>query len=405
MHAVAVAIGAMFVVGALTAQTAPPFLVDDGTSLPFAVTTPPPAWIEPGLRLTFQVITGTNPSGDYDYEVDEHGQWVDAGGNRYKRSESVGTGSAGYLQVNVLSLDQQQVRAQMLFYLFDGLDSAAPTENTEFGNVANAGCGGDLWLHPDALRQLLQNGATGVAVRAIDHTIDQVTYKAVLLYWRRPAGRSIWIFDRDSGVLLYASDISKGGGRRAQTGEQLSAGGATVRFITFKGSRTIAAPWRKLPLPPAVRAARGFDFSGRIAIKPVATDTPLPFQLRYDVAQRGDDWLTAKAVTANTLGANELRVRSSYQLTGLWIPPAACAELKVGQVLDTDPFVKTTVSVTYVDDQVVTISQRSPRQDFQFTYRRSDGLLARGCFTELLAPVPGGPAMSKVVEMELANVR
>jgi len=154
-----------------------------------------------------------------------------------------------------------------------------------------------------------------------------------------------------------------------------------------------------------VRAARGFDFSGRIAIKPVATDTPLPFQLRYDVAQRGDDWLTAKAVTANILGANELRVRSSYQLTGLWIPPAVCAELKVGQVLDTDPFVKTTVSVTYVDDQVVTISQRSPRQDFQFTYRKRDGLLVRGQFTERMPITVGVPPMSKVVELELTTVR
>jgi hypothetical protein len=405
MLAVAFRLGALLVAGALTAQVAPPLLTDDGTSLPFAVTTPPPAWIEPGLRLTFEVLTGTNPSGDHDYEVDEHGQWVDAGGNRYKRSESVGTGSAGYLQVNVLALDQKQVRAQMLFYLFDGLDSSAPTENTEFGNVSNAGCGGDLWLHPEALRQLLQNGATGLVVRPIDYTIDQVTYKAVLLFWRRAGGRAIWIFDFDSGVLLYASDIQKGGARRAQTGEQLSAGGAMVRFITFKGSRTVAAPWRQLPLPPAVRAARGFDYRGRITVRPVAVDTPLPFQLRYDVTQRGDDWLTANAVTANTLGANELRVRSSHQLTGLWIPPAACAGLKQGQVLDQDLFVKTTVDVTYVDDQVVTISQRSPRQDFQFTYRKSDGLLARGCFTELLAPVIGGPAMSKVVEMELADVR
>lgn len=385
---------------------APPLLLPEAPSaLPFAVTTPPPAWIEPGLRLTFRVLAGVNPSGDCEYQVDEHGHWVDAAGNRYKRVEAAGTGSAGWLQANVLAIDDRQVAVQMLFYLFDGLDESAPTERMEFGNLAAAGCGGDLWLHPQALDGLLQRGAPGLVVRAMDYRIEQVSYRALLLFWPRPAGRSVWIYDRDSGVLLYASDIQKGGARRAQTGEQLSAGGASVRFTTFKGSRTLQVPWARQPLPPAVQRAQGFDFRGRMRVEPVATDTPLPFALRYDVLQRGDDWLCARQVAADAVPGLDLRVRSSGQLGGLWLPPAAAAGLKVGQVLDRDPLVKTTVSVAYVDAEVVTICQQGPRQRFEFTYRKTDGLLVRGSFVEQLTATPGAPALRKAVDLELAGVR
>ena len=87
------------------------------------------------------------------------------------------------------------------------------------------------------------------------------------------------------------------------------------------------------------------------------------------------------------------------------MPPHAYAQLQSGQVLDRDPLTKATVSVTYVDAEVVVITQESPRQTFQFTYRKRDGLLVRGSFTERMPDSVGVPPMSTVVEIELANVR
>lgn len=375
------------------------------SALPFPVTTPPPAWIGPGTRLTFTTIAGSLPAGEYDYEVDPDGRWADQEGNRYKRLENAGTGSAGYLQANVLALEGQQVAVQMLFYLWDGLDPSVATENTEFGYVANAGCGGDLWLHPDALQQLLKKGAQGLVVLPIAFPIEQVTYRAVLLSWRRAQGRGTWIYDLDSGVMLYSSDFTKIGMRQAQNGTQLSEGATVLRCTKFKASRQVDVPWAKVAPPPVVQQARGFDYRARLTVRPVAVDTPLPFALDYDVAQRGTGWLVARLRAPDLLPGMDLRVRSGHQFTGLWVPPEHCAKLQLGQVLDRDPIVKTTVSVSYVDADVVTIAQLGPRQEFQFTYRKRDGVLARGQFTEHLPITPGAPPMSRVVEMELANVR
>lgn len=375
------------------------------SALPFPVTTPPPAWIVPGTRLTFTTIAGSLPSGEYDYEPDPDGRWADEAGNRFKRLENAGTGSAGYLQANVLALEGQQVAVQMLFYLFDGLDPERTTETTELGFVANAGCGGDLWLHPDALQQLLKKGAQGLVVLPLSFPIEKATYRAVMLSWRRAQGRGTWIYDLDSGVLLYACDVSKPGARQTQNGTLLSEGATILRCTKFKGSRQVDVPWAKAPMPAAVLQARGFDYRARLTVRPVAVDTPLPFQLGYDVAQRGTGWLVAKLRAPDLLPGMDVRVRSGHQFTGLWVPPEHCARLQPGQVLDRDPVVKTTVSVTYVDADVVTISQQGPRQDFQFTYRKRDGVLARGQFTEHMPITPGAPQMSRVVEMELATVR
>lgn len=374
-------------------------------ALPFAVTTPPPAWLVPGTRLTFKTIAGTIPASDHDFEVDPEGRWADAEGNRYRRIENAGTGSAGWLLANVLALDHKQVGVQLLFYLWNGLDPTSSTESMELGYVTNAGCGGDLWLHPDALRRLQQEGVPGLVVRPMDYTLGRVTYHALWLFWPRQQGRSVWIYDRDSGVLLYTSDISKGGGRHTQHGVQLSEGATTLRCTTFEASRQIVVPWAKVPAPAVVKAARGFDYRGQLTVRPVAVDTPMPFRLDYDVVQRSGDWLLARLRAPDLIPGMDLRVRSAHQLTGLWIPPEHCAQLQLGQVLDRDPIVGTTVSVGYVDADSVTLVQQGPRQEFRFTYRKGDGLLARGQFTEQLPITPGAPVMSRVVNIELSNLR
>lgn len=407
MHPAALWFGAVAMSLGTVVGQAPPLVVPEtpATALPFPVETPPPAWIAPGLRLSFHTLAGTLPAGEHEFEIDPEGRWVDAGGNRYKRTEVGGTGSVGFLQANVVAMADKKVAMQMLFYLCDGGDETAPIETTEFGNVVDASCGGDLWLHPDRLQRLLAEGAQGLVVRRIDHTIDQVTYRAVLLFWPRAGGRSVWIYDLDSGVLLYASDIAKSGRRMSRSGEQLSAGASVIRFTVFRASRQIDTPWAKQPVPPAVLQARGFDFRGRLSVRPVATDTALPFDLRFDVTQRGDDWFACKLVAADTMPGFETRVRSNHLLTGLWVPPAACEVLQSGQVLDRDPVTKVTVSVAHTDAEHVVLLHQNPRQEFRLTYRKRDGLLVRGDYVEHLSTVPGGPALRKVVELELVNVR
>lgn len=199
------------------------------------VTTPPPNWIVPGLRLTYYTISGFLPYGPHAYTPDPKGGWEDQHGNRYTQHKLEGTGSHGLLQFNVVAMDPQQVAVQTLFYLYEGMNTSEPLQRLETGYVGQAGNGGDLWLHPEALKALLQKygnrpppgrGQSGMWVSATQRQIEQVTYDAVLIALVAESGsRKVWIYDLASGVLLYSSEIAKAGMTAAQ-GAQVHPGGA-----------------------------------------------------------------------------------------------------------------------------------------------------------------------------------
>lgn len=355
------------------------------------VTTPPPHWIGPGLRLTYYTMSGFLPNGPYEYTPDPKGGWEDKHGNRYNRSDLRGTGSHGLLQFNVVAMDQQKAAVQMLFFLYDGMDTSAPQQRLETGYVGQAGNGGDLWLHPDALKALVQQhanrpppqaGQSGIWVSQIQKQIDQATYNAVLIALMAESGsRKVWVYDLASGVLLYSSEINQISPAEAQNA-QVHPGGSMVKFTTFKGSRTLSLPWAQQPAPTWLAQARTFRYSGTFQVNiPGSPPTPLAVNATITITERGADWAACDVSVGNAApGINsELtkRVSGNHMLCGSWIPPGALGNLQAGHVLDTDSFTHFSVQVGQADAQYVTLVQNNARQQIQYTYRRQDGLLVR----------------------------
>jgi hypothetical protein len=374
--------------------------------IPIKVDAPPPAWIQPGLRLTFHTMAGIISTGGHEFVPDERGNWQLPDGRSFKRQEVHGTGSEGYLQVNVVGMTRETVAVQMLFYLCEGLHTNTQMQSLELGYRAPAGTGGDLWLHPKVIEGLLVNGAPGMVVTRISKTVDQVTHDCVMLFWQSPGGRRLWMYDRESGVLVYSSELTKTGAERMHGGG-LRPGGTSARFTTFQASATPVIPWAGQPVPEWVGKVGGYEYRGKISVRqPGMVETPLPFALSLDVIGRGPDWIECRVRgdggTGGSLTGADLRVYGSHQLIGQWIPPQALAALSAGQEIDRDPWSRFVTRVGHVGDDVVVIVQEGPRQKFEFLYRRRDGLLARAVLTDAIASVPG---MTKVLEFELAGTR
>ena len=376
--------------------------------LPIQVTAPTPGWIQPGLRLTFYHASSTTPHGDWDYQVDENGEWVDKRGTRYSRERASGTGSHGLIQANVVGLDEQQASIQMLFFLFDGMNLAEPTQKLELGYSAPAATAGDLWLHPQVLEQLLAEGFAGLNIRRVSKTIDNATYDGVMIHCATETGKSVWIYDRASGVLLYSSQLGTQPARFSNTGARTSKGGATAMFTVFKGSRYPEIPWKDAPAPEWLGQLKQLDYRGFFAVRQQGIpDTPLSFQIAAGVKERGADWLVLDGEVRSAMPGGGLpgfggRACGNRQLCGFWIPVSGLAALRVGQELDSDPLTRVTTRVSHVDAQSVTITQTSPRQQLDYTYRRSDGLLVKGVFAERFTFPPG---MANVIEIHLAGAR
>jgi hypothetical protein len=360
--------------------------------LPFPVTTPAPGWIEPGLRLTFYHLTGHTPHGDWEYKLDKNGGWVDSTGARYGREKVIGGGSNGLIQANVIGMDDKRVAMQLLYFLFDGMDFSESTQKVEVGYVAPVGCAGDLWLHPEVLEHLLKTGVGGLTIHPVSKTLDNVTYNGVLIHAASNSGKSVWIYDRASGVLLYSSQLSKQPATRSATGARTSKGGASATFTIFKGSRYPEIPWKKAPTPSWLAGIQQVDYRGSFAVRQMGVPTTAsPFPVNATVKDRGKDWLL--------LGD---KVTGASQLGGAFIPPQGLAALRSGQEIDSDPFTRVVTRVSRKDGQSVTITQSSPRQQFDCTYRLSDGLLVKGTFVESFKYPPG---MANVIELELQSAR
>jgi len=370
------------------------------------VSTPAPPWAKPGVRLTYYTLTGNLPAGQHHFVIDANGRWQDSAGRSYDRKEMAKSGSHGFLQANVVSLDAREAAVQMVFFLFDGMNVAEPIQKLETGYVASAGTCGDLWLHPDAMQRILKDGLTGMLVSRTKHQIDQATYDALQIISQREHGRGVWIYDLASGILLYSSNLTRTGETSAQSGEQLSPGGQLVRFNTFKASRVPKLPWAGQPPPAWLQRIGRIDYGGKFWVE-IQGDIPrpMPFQLGLKVTRRGADWLQLEVVSASqapgAIPETSVRVSGNRQLCGLWIPPQGLAGLRPGQVIDSDPLTKVVTTVAQVDAQAVVIAQQSPKQRYELTYRRSDGLLARAVFRESL----GVPGMANVVELQLAGTR
>ncbi len=399
-------------------QIAPPMDVGTGQMLGdvpgLTVTTPPPHWIVPGLRLTYYMMTGNTPYGSHEYIPDNEGGWVDNHGNRYRKEKLEGGGSHGILQCNVVGLDRQKAAVQMLFYLYDGMNTSEPQQKIETGYLGQAGNGGDLWLHPEALQALLQKhgnqpppnyGQAGIWVSRIQKQIDQATYDSVLIaFMGQSGGRKTWVYDLASGVLLYSSEINPAPAQ-AVRGAQVHPGGSMAKFTIFKGSRTLPLPWAQQPAPAWLAQARTFRYSGSFQVNvPGSPATPFPINATITVAERGADWLKFDVATGNQAPgvSSEMtaRVAGNNMLCGSWIPPTAMGQLQVGQVLDTDRFTNVTVRVGAADAQHVTLVHNSPRQQIQYTYRRQDGLLVRTFFSDRFNQL----GMSNQIDLSLVSM-
>jgi hypothetical protein len=378
------------------------------------VNTPPPDWIQPGLRLTYYTVVATLPDGPYNYIPDEKGGWVDKNGKHYKREDAGKKASHGYLQANLVALDRRDAALQMAFYLFDGLNTNEPIFKYETGFVGSASTGGDLWLHTDALKELAKDQTdkptfnpareTGMWVHRKKYTIDQATYEALQIVSVRQDGRGVWIYDMASGALLYSSDVTTLGIQKSVSGERLTAGGAVVRFTTFKGSRTLNLPWAGQPAPDWLGRLKKLDYAGNFNVHvPGSPPTPIKLSVSMERLRSGDDWMlcetTGRMHVPGAMPDVGERLVGTHQLGGLWIPTKALAQLRAGQVLDEDALTRFTTVVDRVDGEYVTLLQTATRQTVELTYRKADGMLVQLKTSERIGP----PGMRNEVDLQLTG--
>ncbi len=224
-------------------------------AMPGIETAPAPAWMQPGVRLTYYSAIA-NVASDLEYwEQDEQGGWVDpATGERWAKrkgaKEARGAGH-GYTQVNVVSADQQHVVLEVRAYGFPKYEG--PLALLSAASVVTVpGFGDDWWVNPAALQQARTGSYKGLTVLPMNHVAEGRTYRALRIQFEGKStvlltglggemipsdtalkSRNVRVYDLDSGVLLYAGTAGA------------SPKGTTLTEATLVGTRRVSVPWAR----------------------------------------------------------------------------------------------------------------------------------------------------------------
>jgi hypothetical protein len=287
-----------------------------------------PQWLQPGLRVTYRAQTASIPQAQ-----DE---------------ESIS--GAGYVQYDVVALDGALVVCHLQFYLEVAGGAGLPSASApSYGSPGS----GDFWLDPAALASAEQAASDRLKVARLPLTVAGRQYDAVRFEYRPEDAEYVWMFDADSGLLLFYRHAI--GGEHADRRE--------LAEMTLLRTRELPAPWAQGSLPTWVQEGAKIRLQGPYTVAiPGSPGTALPYELTVSVKQVGSNWAEfgLAGYLSGQLSSSYSQVTGAWQLGGrLWLPPGTSAPAQP-QLLDEDPVTGEKVSLGRGPNGTIALVQAGP---------------------------------------------
>lgn len=371
-----------------------------------------PEAVRPGLRLTFYMMAGSLPGSVNGWIPDEEGRWVDREGRHYGQ-ERKGHSSHGLIQATVAGMDRDTVAFSQHFYLFNGEDTT-PVFNKSLDSIVTPDTGGDYWMHPLRQAEVLRSNPWNHVPQPGETVAKQITWRgdigirnATAIAIIGEASRTTYIFDQESGFLLYLSRLTRQAPDIRDHSQTSPDSVSYATFLRFVSSRQLRLPWLDVPQPEIARRIRSVTYQGSTVLEsPGSMPTPLRIMQELSVLRRGGDWIffNGKAQSQGAVMPSEFKaVQGPGCNPPLMIPPAVLAKLQPGLQIDRDPKTGFEIRVSGNDGTYVTLQTTGPRQGFTYIYGMENGLMVRRISREIINPAT--PNMVMVTDVSLAGVQ
>ena len=354
--------------------------------MPVLRTAPPPPTVRQGLRITFYSATASIPGQSYILVPDPNGNWIVQGtGQTFSEQSMFGSGGHGYSQVNVVLLDRALAVLDIRSYGLPDPSGGLPRLHSNGGAVGLPGAGGEYWLHPNALRQAVGLRAQGLTVLRMPYPLGGRRHNGVRFQSVSAAGGQAWVFDEDTGVLLYSGFSSVGGVVPGPVKQGHTPGRGTVLGLNrLVDVRVVNLPWSFSPAPEWVARLNVVRYTGVAAVTvPGSGTAQIPVALTLERTTAGAHWARYNqtlvqggvgGLPANT--EQSVRVFGPAQIGGLWIHPNVLAQLNPGRVLDRDPITRMTTTVSQAGrPDIIMITEGHDGQRLDLGYDRGSGML------------------------------
>lgn len=352
--------------------------------MPAAATAGPPPVIGLGTRLVYYTAAASIPGERGQLVQDDNGRWINrATGQRYDEHEIPGAGGESFEVLHVGYLDERTVQLTQRSYLIDGT-TGRTMYTSEAGTVSHAGCAGDFWVHPQVLAALPDTDHAGIRVLRMPYRLGELVFNAIRIHTTTTAGFTAYVYDLDSGLLLYFGSHTVGPDILTPYSGQESGPGRGSTQLTngwIRDIQNVEVPWRDAPTPEWVTQFREIDYEGTLSVVVPGSPTfPLPVRQHVRAGERGRDWLQVRTeAVMSPVEQFPMQFVTSHgpaSIGGLWVAPQALARLTQGQLIDRCEIVGYTTSVAATNADFVTISEAGPLHRNDFTYDARSGLLA-----------------------------
>jgi hypothetical protein len=399
--------------GAPVAVATPPGAIGLPQGIGNAAGTGPPAWVQPGTRITFYGATASVAQSGYTYIEDENGTWLEpVTGKRYRRTdqgdnpEGMPTAAAeAFTQTDVLAVEGGDVVLATTMYSIDLL--ARQFTLTPLGGARQAGTVVDgAWVHPDALRQVMTTGYGDFMVLHGPYVLGGTTYDALSFVAQSGGAYQSSTYDLGSGALLSTNSSTQGAGSPIRGPNDNPQGNVQLSLTRLVGVRQRSLPGMGAPPPAWVASTPQLLYEGTYTqanpADPGAGTLVFPMQSTITFGEIGSTWA---AFTSRTL----IDVNGTGQptdgagvtgSTGLyWYDPAALAAMSPGDLVDEDPTTAARFSVESVaptaSGALVTLTTAMNGVTVRAGYDRDSGVLLT---LEIVQAVTGG-----TIQLQLTN--
>jgi hypothetical protein len=349
-----------------------------------------PAWLKPGVRITYYVTFASTPGASTEMVEAEKGtgtHWNPQTGQEYTERETSGTAGQGLMEVNVAYLDQQYAALDIRLFGKE-VGSGDITILASVGDFGEARQCKDFWIHPQTLSQVKEMSTASGRILRMPYRLNNRTYNAI----RFQGKNGHHTYDLDTGLLI-ARHGSAANTINTLTGNRLTvAVGGYVGIIQLLGVRATIFPWNNKEMPEWVGQTRSLTYQGKYTADVTAAGVySFPVTMRLELKNKGNGWvhftqysqLQAPSNMPQPMQGQVERVNGSSQVGGLWISPSALGQLRPGQILDRDPFTGMQLSVRDVGNYI-RLYEGNPRDSYEYLYDRKSGMLMGGTIIKTL---------------------
>ncbi|MCS7062279.1 MAG: hypothetical protein RMN25_14130 [Anaerolineae bacterium] len=325
-------------------STPPP--LDPIKLFPELAEAPAPAWLSPGMRVTYRVLSASTTE-------DQDGKT---------------TGGAGLMQYDLIHLDETTAVSSAKFWM-QGARGNEHTPSTVMASLGIPGAG-EYWINPKILVDAEQVANEELKVGRLNTQIEGKFYQVVRFHYQTEEAEYVWMFEENSGLLVfYRHAIGKTDNAQRQTS-----------VMSLVDRRYVRLPWSNSVKPDWVKVGSRLNYQGSYTVIVAGSPpTTLPYNVSLRAKRVADGWALYQ-VSARLAGQRQTapdRASSASQLAdALWLPAQAIRSLSdaVQTVIDRDPTTGVSIRVSRARAGGVTLVESGPVHQTTLSYDRQGRL-------------------------------